>query len=212
LALSLSALLAGCATVREYVPIPRALLGEQATAKRVARIAVLPLAYRDGAGSRSCDLCPDRVVMDVTSEDDAMLLTAFMYEALARHPRLQVVPYETVASAQGGSMRATLDRLAQEQQLDAVVVGAVLELRDRIGDPRDPAQRGGAALYAALLDLPSGRPVWKRLYDHTPARPGRAMREYERIVVGEASKSLTAHEVAHVGVNRLVSSLVRAVR
>jgi hypothetical protein len=205
-------LVAGCATIEQYVRVPSGLLGDPGTAKRTARIAVLPFAYRDGNGARQCDICPDTLVMDVTSQDDALLMTAFLYEALTRHPRLQIVPYETVQAAQGDSMRATLDHLARTENLDAVVVGALLELRDRFGDPRSPDQRAGAAVYAALLDLPSGRPVWKRLYDHTPGRPTRAVREYERIVIGEESKALTAHEVAQAGIDRMASSLARAVR
>jgi hypothetical protein len=203
--------LAGCATVRKYVP--RSLLwGDGDTAKRVARIAVLPLAYRDGDGVRPCDACPDTLVMDVTSEDDALLVTAFFYEELARHPRLQVVPYDTIQAAQADTMRDTLTNLAATEQIDAVVVGALLELRERLGDPGNPDQRGGASVYAALLDLPSGEPIWKRLYDHTPARPGRAVREYERIIVGEESKAMSAHEVAQLGVEKMVSSLARSVR
>lgn len=213
-ALLLAAVLAtaGCSTIQQYVPLPRSWMGGSATAKRVARIAVLPFAYRDRNGSQPCDICPDKLVMDVTSEDDALLVTAFLYEVLARHPRLQVIPYETVRAAEGETMTDTLTRLAESEKIDAVVVGALLELRERLGDPRAPEQRAGASVYAALLDLPSGRPVWKRLYDHTPSRPGRAVREYERLIVGEESKALTAHEVAQVGIDRMASSLVRAVR
>jgi hypothetical protein len=209
-ALLVGSLTAGCATVKKYVP--RSLLGGGDTAKRLARVAILPLAYRDGDGVRPCDVCPDTLVMDVTSEDDALLVTAFFYEELARHPRLQIVPYETIQAAQADTMRDTLTNLAATEQVDAVVVGALLELRERLGDPRHPDQRGGASVYAALLDLPSGEPVWKRLYDHTPARPGRAVREYERIIVGEESKAMSAHEVAQLGVGKMVSSLARSVR
>jgi hypothetical protein len=201
---------AGCSTIERYVP--RGLLGDSGTAKRAARVAVLPFAYRDASGVKPCDLCPDKLVMDVTSRDDALLATAFLYEALARHPRLQIVPYESVQAVHGETMRETLTRLSETEKLDVVVVGALLELRERLGDPRDPEQRGGAAVYAAMLDLPSGRAVWKRLYDQTPGRATRPVREYERIVVGEESKAMTAREVVQVGIDRMASSLARAVR
>jgi hypothetical protein len=182
------------------------------TAKRVRHIAVLPMAYRAADGVHPCDMCPDTIVMDMTSAEDALLVTSFFYEALLRHPRLQVIPFETVQAATGPTMRDTITRLTETEQVDAVLVGGLLELRSRLGDPRDPSQRGGASVYAALLNLPSGRAVWKRLYDRSPGRPGTAVRQYERIVLGEESKTMTAEEVAHDGVGRMVKSLVRAIR
>jgi hypothetical protein len=197
----------GCSTIEQIMP-DNPLGGS--TVGKAARIAVLPFAYRGAGGVHACDLCPDTVVMARTSEDDALLVTAFFYEALTRHPRLQVVDFERIREVEGASMRDTLTRLAELEKLDAVIVGALLELRPRLGDPRDPEQRGGAAIYAALLDLPSGRLRWKRVYDRTPGRTGRAVRQYERLVVGEESKALSAYEVAQAGVERMVSSLARS--
>jgi len=178
---------------------------------RIVRIAVLPFAYRDAGNARTCDLCPDRLVMDKTSEDAALLVTAFFYEALAKHPRMQVVPYERIRELQGADMRETITRVSEAEDVEMVLVGAVLELRDRIGDPRSPQQRGGAAIYAAALQLPSGKPLWKRVYDRTPRRSSRAMREYELLVVGEESRAKTAEEVAEDGVQRMVASLADTV-
>jgi hypothetical protein len=140
--------------------LPDDFLSGKAKAGRVVKMAVLPFAYRDAAHTSACDLCPDRLVMDRTSEDASKLVTAFFYESLARYPRMQLVPYERVRELAGADMRETVTRVAEAEGVDVVVVGAVLELRDRLGDPRRPEQRGGAALYAAALELPSGRPVW----------------------------------------------------
>ena len=175
----------------------------------IKRIAVLPFAYRAIGGGMSCDLCPDRVVMDVTSEQDALLATAFLYEGLARYPRIQIVPYERVREFQGATMRETLTNLAEKEHLDTAIVGALLELRPRIGDPRDPKQRGGAAVYAALLDLPSGEPIWKRYYDRSPGRPGSIVHSYNRLV-GEEEHSLTDDEATREGIEGMVPGLVKA--
>ena len=199
-----------CSTLEGFSPA--ALLRGPAKGGRITNVAVLPFAYRDDAGVHPCDLCPDTLVMDVTSADDAELVTAFFYEALTRHPRVRVLPFERVSAGRGATMRETLDALAEGEQVDAVVVGALLELRPRIGDPRSPEQRGGAAIYAALLDLPSGRPIWKRVFDHSPRRPGTAIRQYQALVLGEEAKSLTAHEVAELGAARMAQSLARTVR
>jgi hypothetical protein len=203
--------LAACSTVGDVLP-ERFFRSPAKAGGRIARVAILPFAYRDDAATHPCDLCPDKLVMDVTSAGDAQLVTAFFYEALTRHPRIQVIPYDRVQASEGGTMRETLERLADSEDVDAVVVGALLELRQRIGDPREPRQRGGAAMYAALLDLPSGRPIWKRVFDHSPGRPGRAMRQYQSLVLGEEAKAMTAHEVAQLGASRMAQSLAGVVR
>jgi len=199
---------AGCSTVRKY--LPRNPFGP-GTAKHVRHIAVLPFAYRASDGVHPCDMCPDKLVMDVTSPEEALLITSFFYEALLGHPRIQIIPFETVQAAAGATMGETVERLSQTEKVDAVVVGALLELRERLGDPRSPSQRGGASVYAALVNLPSGHAAWKRLYDQSPGRPNTAIRQYERIVLGEESKTKTAEEVAHEGVARMVKSLVSSI-
>ncbi len=200
--------LTGCSTIRQYVP--RSLLGTQ-TAGRVRRIAVLPFAYRDASGAHPCDMCPDKLVMDTTSQEDALLVTAFFYEALLGHPRIQLIPFDTVQAAEGDTMGAKVQHLSDTEKIDGVLVGGLLEMRQRLGDPRAPSQRAGASIYAALLNLPSGHAVWKRLYDQSPGRANKAMRQYERLVNGEEDKTLTAEEVAHEGVERMVHSLVSSI-
>jgi len=196
----------GCSTVRRWLP------GDFGSDKGpIKRVAILPFAYRAADGATPCDLCPDRVVMDVTSERDALLVTAFLYEGLARYPRIQVIPFDHVRASQGATMRETLSNLAEKEHLDAAVVGAVLELRPRLGDPREPKQRGGAAVYAALLDLPSGAPIWKRFYDRSPGSAGRIMHSYHRLV-GEDERAMTDEEAAQAGITGMVPALVKALR
>lgn len=196
----------GCSTIRSWMP------GDIGSDKGpIQRVAVLPFAYRAAGGGVSCDLCPDKLVMDVTSEQDALLATAFLYEGLARYPRIQVIPYERVREYQGATMRETLTKLAEKENIDAAVVGALLELRPRIGDPRHPKQRGGAAVYVVLLDLPNGAPIWKRYYDRSPGRPGRIMHSYYELV-GEEEHALTADEATQEGIEGMVPGLVKALR
>jgi hypothetical protein len=203
-----SMLASGCTSLQDL--IPRDLLRPDDKGP-VRRIAVLPFAHRGAESSFLCDLCPDRVVMDVTSENDASLATAFLYEALTRYPRIQVLPYERVRQFQAPTMRETITKLAEQEKLDGVLVGALLELRPRLGDPRTPKQRGGAALYVALLDLPSGLPAWKRVYDRSSAPSGRAARSYHWLV-GEDERALTADETMEEGITRMVPSLIKALR
>jgi len=206
LLIALTVLASGCSTVRRWLP------GDLDSDKGpIKRIAVLPFAYRGAGGGVPCDLCPDRLVMAVTSEQDALLATAFLYEGLARHPRIQVIPYERVRQYQGATMRETLANLASKEHLDGAVVGALLEMRPRLGDPRDPKQRGGAAVYAALLDVASGEALWTRFYDRSPGRPGRIMHSYNKLV-GEEEHALTADEATQAGIQGMVPSLVKALR
>ena len=121
----------GCQRIRPYLP-DNPFISPEVPGK-IRTIAVLPFAYRDEQGGVPCTMCPNPVVMAPTSEDDALLVTAFFYEALTRHPRFQVVPPDVVARFMADTMEETTERLEVMQNVDAVLIGALLELRPRLG-------------------------------------------------------------------------------
>ncbi len=197
----------GCGALRQTVP---GLGGGEHG--RTLSIAILPFAYRDASGGLPCELCPDRLVMAPTSRDEALLVTAFFYEALESHPRFTVLPEETVSLFFDGSLAHTADRLRAEKGVEAVLVGGLLELRQRIGDPRAPDRRAGAAVYAALIGLNDGEILWKAFYDRDDRPGGRLRRQIGRLVGREHDLGRTAVEVAHEEAVEMVSELVDRVR
>ncbi|HET9064072.1 MAG TPA: hypothetical protein VFO62_12360, partial [Candidatus Binatia bacterium] len=175
-------------------------------------VAVLPFAYRDEQGTVPCSMCPNPVVMAPTSEDDALLVTAFFYEALTRHPRFQVVPPDIVARFMADTMEETTERLDVMQNIDAVLIGALLELRPRVGSPQSPTEPGGAAIYVALIDAKTKAQLWNRVFDRTQ-RPQNAVERGYEVVVGEQdSHWLSAQGIAQDAALELVKTMARTVR
>ena len=80
------------------------------------RIAILPVAYTDGVAGQPCDVCPASVAMQPTNALAARLVTGFIYEAIARHPRFLFPSPETVektmAATTGRSFRQATTALA----------------------------------------------------------------------------------------------------
>jgi len=187
-------------------------LGGEEQTREIRRIAILPFAYRGDDGGRPCDLCPRDVEMKPTSKDDADLVTAFFYEQATRYPRLTILPYDRVEQLSGATMRETVAQISVLEKVDAVLVGAVIELRDRGGDdPLHPTHPAGVAVYAALLELPSGTPVWSSLFDQDQGPETFTFGTMRKVVQGELKHWNSPLEMGHVAATRMVKSLVARV-
>jgi hypothetical protein len=208
--LAAAVFVSGCSTIRRYLPKNPFVTPEPVG--DVKKIAVLPFGYRDVDGKHPCSLCPNPVVMAETSEDDALLVTAFFYEALTRHPRFEVVPYETVRRLEGRTMRETMDRLEVMNDIHAVLTGALLELRPRVGDPANPEQRGGAAYYVVLIDAKTGEELWNRVFDKTQRPRNIATAGWQKLVSSKKSHWQTSLGIAQKGAVDLMNNMARTVR
>lgn len=210
LALAAIVVTGGCQRIRPYLPDNPFVSPE--VPGRIRRIAVLPFAFRDEHGTVPCSMCPNPVVMAPTSEDDALLVTAFFYEALTRHPRFQVVPPDIVARFMADTMEETTERLDVMQNIDAVLIGALLELRPRVGSPQSPTEPGGAAIYVALIDAKTRAQLWNRVFDRTQGPPGAVERGYEVVVGEQDAHWLSAQGIAQEAALELVKTMARTVR
>lgn len=201
--------LAGCASVRNFIAHP--LGTDESQAQGAAHtIAVLPFAYRTDDYRTECDMCPHGLVMAKTSERDARLVTALFYEALNNYPRFRIIPYRTVERHQHATMEDTVASLHDAQPFDVAVVGALLEVRDRIGDPRAPYRLGGASVYAAALAMPGGEPIWVQLFDGTKYPDHPVVQGAQRLMGWKDNdRQPTAEEIAEHGVKRLVKSMAK---
>jgi hypothetical protein len=210
--LALAALVSagGCQRIRPYLPDNPFISPE--VPGRIRKIAVLPFAYRDETGVVPCTMCPNPVVMAPTSEGDALLVTAFFYEALTRHPRFQIVQPETVSRYMADTMEETTERLEVMENVDAVLVGVLLELRPRLGSPQDPEEPGGAAIYLALIDARTKAQLWNRVFDRTQRPQNVIDRGYEVVVGGQNPHWLSAQGIAQDAALELTKTMARTVR
>jgi hypothetical protein len=105
------------------------LFGGEENKREIRRIAILPFAFRDAERTVPCTLCPDKLVLAETSEEDALLVTAFFHEALTTYPVLTVLSSESVERFRTEDMAESVDRIFAVEAVDAVLIGALMELR-----------------------------------------------------------------------------------
>ena len=185
------------------------MLGEESSMRR---IAILPVAYTDGSAGQPCDVCPPSVVMKPTSVLAARLVTGFVYEAVARHPRFLFPTPETVeksmASTPGRSMRAAALQLGTAGRAELVVAAALVELRPRVGPDDGPTQPAGVALYASLIDARTGEVVWSDTFDRDETGRNFILRAYDKLMNDAPVRWHSAEGYTEVAADELVEDLV----
>jgi hypothetical protein len=180
--------------------------GEKSSLRKVA---VLPVAYTDGTKTLACDLCGADVAMKPTSAKAARLVTGFVYEAVARHPRLLFPPPEVVDRAMAGrSMKEAAAQLHASGKADLVVVTALVELRPRIGPDDAPEKRAGVALHAALVDAASGKVLWSKSFDEDESSRGMVLRTYDALMNDAPVRYATAEAFSEYAVDDLIEDLI----
>lgn len=188
------------------------LFGGDENKRKIRRVAILPFGYRAVGENVACSLCPDKLVMAETSHSEAMLVTAFFHEALTTYPGLSILPFETVERFQGTTMSETMDRLYAMEEIDAVLVGALMELRPREGDPRTPTSAGGAAVYAALVEPLTERVLWSGYRDENQKPPPVTIQRMSEIISGEPVRWLSDLGQAQVYAEQLTKEMVKRIR
>ena len=176
------------------------------------RIAILPVAYADASGGQPCDLCPPSVQMKPTSALSARLVTGFIYEAIARHPRLLFPSPDAVekamAASPGRSMRQTAAQLAAAGRADAVVVAALVELRPRVGPDDAPTQPAGVALYTAIMDARTDAVRWSDTFDRDESGRGIFRGVYDKVMNDRPIRWNSAESYSEHAVDELIEDLV----
>jgi len=189
----------GCATMRSSDEL------------EVRRIAILPFAYRGVDDAVPCSVCPDQLDPLPTSREDALLVTAFFHEALTTYPRLSILPFEAVDRLLVDDMVATMDRLYAAEEVDAVLVGMLMALRPREGDPREPDAPAGASIYAALVEPLTERVFWVGTREGVQQPPPITLRRLSEIISGEPIRWHSDLGQAQLYANELVKEMVKQI-
>lgn len=200
------------AASEQGAPPPAPKQEEEDGERSLRKVAVLPVAYSDGAGGQPCDLCPPSLVMKPATRVQSRLLTGFIYEAVARHPRILFPTPESVDQAvqasPGGSFRQAMAALAAAGRADYVIAVALLELRPRVGPDDAPEQPAGAAVYASLLDARSGEVLWSDTFDENESSRGVFLGAYDRVMNDKPVRWYSAEEFSEYAADELIEDLV----
>lgn len=172
------------------------------------KIAILPVAYRDAAGGYACDLCGDAVQMQETGAAAARLATGFLYEAVARHPRILFPNHQSVEKVASRGMRQAAADLAAGGSADAVIVAALVELRPRVGPDDSPEKPAGVTMFLSLVDARSGTALWSKTFDREEAPPSWFRLLLHKIWGDTPRRWSTAEGYTEVAADNLVEDLI----
>jgi len=93
-------------------------------------------------------------------------------------------------------------------EVDAVLVGAVIDMRERVGSPFSPRKPAGATLYAELIDARTRKTLWSGRFDADQRPPGGLRHAFGRIVRGGPTRWDSALVFARTGAHKLVASMM----
>lgn len=172
------------------------------------KIAILPVAYRDAAGGFACDLCGDAVQMKETNATAARLATGFLYEAIARHPRILFPNHQAVEKVASRGMRQAAADLAAGGTADAVIVAALVELRPRVGPDDSPEKPAGVTMFLSLVDARSGTVLWSKTFDREESAPSWYRLVLHKIWGDTPRRWSTAEGYTEVAADNLVEDLI----
>jgi hypothetical protein len=193
-------------------PAPSTSTAVEVEGSSLRKVAILPIAWTDGTSGQPCDLCPPSVALKPTDAVSARLATGFIYEAVARHPRFLFPPHaaveKTVEATPGRSMRQAMATLSSGGRSDYVIVAALIELRQRVGDNQDPETPAGATMYAALIDARSGETLWSDTFDDNESSRGMVLGAYDKVMNDRPVRWSTAQEYCEYAIDSLIEDLV----
>lgn len=185
---------------------------EQVEGSSLRKIAILPVAWTDGTNGQPCDLCPASVVMKPTDLLSSRLATGFIYEQVATHPRFLFPPHsvieKTMEQAPDRSMKAAAAALAASNRADYVIVAALVELRQRVGDDDKPEQPAGVEMYAALIDTHTFATLWSDTFNENESSRGMVLGTYDKVMNDKPIRWHTAQEFSEHAVDTLIEDLV----
>jgi hypothetical protein len=193
-------------------PAASASASAEVEGSTLRKVSILPVAWTDGTTGQPCDLCPATLSMKPTDALSARLATGFVYEAIARHPRFLFPPHsaveKTMEQTPGRSMRQAMATLSAGGRSDYVIVTALVELRQRVGDNQNPETPAGATVYAALIDARSGETIWSDTFDDNESSRGMILGTYDKVMNDRPIRWSTAQEYSEYAIDSLVEDLV----
>jgi hypothetical protein len=173
-------------------------------AKRSELVAVMPVERSQPP--------PDAAGSEVDG-DAGPVITAAIYGALSGSYEWRFVPDLTVADAMQSVSPLDPDTqraqaLAKAVNADAVIFGSVWRYVERVGTPANVERPASVAFTLRLLSMSSGEVVWEDTFDETQETVGSAVVAW-MLFWEDPPHWMTAAELTHVGVDRMIDSLSR---
>jgi len=204
-----------CLPIRAFAQSAAALTGIQ-----VKKIGVTPFFKGRYGSSIGETLSAPLSQLQFNPEDIVAtcdrVLTGYVQEALQKRHGEKVIPLNDV--------RTVFDRIPKNEAVDTprdlaqktghalgtdlIIVGTVWKFKERVGGAMAVESPASVAFAVGLIDVTSGRMLWKAAFDKTQRSLSEDIRD-ARAFFQKGAKWLTANELARYGVNEIFKKFPR---
>jgi len=164
----------------------------------------------DKGESLNCPIC-DLYFRSENIKDGAdRAITRYVQEVLERRYRDKVISLEEVSRLYQeiprddtkDTPRSLAQKAGEALGADLMIVGTVWRYRDRVRDPMGPERGASVAFDMYLIEVSSGRTVWKAKFDETQ-RPLTEDIRGAKVLIKKGAKWLSPDELASYGVEEV---------
>jgi TolB-like protein len=178
------------------------------------KIGVMPFfkgrRSADAGETLTCPLCELSFRFENIKEDADRALTHSVQEVLERRYRGKVIAMEEVSRVYQeisrddakDTPRSLAQKAGEVLGADLMIVGTVWRYRDRIRYDMGLETGASVAFEIYLIDVPSGKTVWKQRFDETQ-RPLTEDIRGAKVLLKKGARWLTADELACYGVEEV---------
>jgi TolB-like protein len=175
------------------------------------KIGVMPFfkgrRSTDTGESLTCPICELSFVSENVKDGAARALTGYVQEALERRHGAKVIALDEVSSAYQeiprddtkDTPRSLARKTGEALAADLMIAGTLWRYRDRVRDPLGPGRGASVAFDMYLIEVSSGKTLWKARFDETQRPLTRDIRG-AKVLLKKGVKWLSADELARYGV------------
>lgn len=157
--------------------------------------------------SLTCPICELTFVSENVKEGAARALSSYVQEALERRHGAKVIAFGKVTSAYQeiprddtkDTPRSLGRKTGEALAADFMIAGTLWRYRDRVRDPIGPGRGASVAFDMYLIEVSSGKTLWKARFDETQ-RPLTKDIRGAKVLLKKGLKWLSADELARYGV------------
>jgi hypothetical protein len=178
------------------------------------KIGVMPFfkgrRSADTGETLTCPICELSFKSENIKDSADRAITSYVQEALERRYRDKVIALDEVSRVYQeiprddtkDTPRSLAQKAGEALGADFMIVGTVWRYRDRIQEPMGPGRGASVAFDMYLMDVPSGRAVWKAKFDETQ-RPLTEDIRGAKGFIKKGARWLSADELARYGVEEV---------
>ena len=178
------------------------------------KIGVLPFfkgrRSTDTGETLICPICELSFKSENIKDSADRAITSYVQEALERRYRDKVIFLDEVSRVfqeiprddTKDTPRSLAQKAGEALGADLMIAGTVWRYRDRVRDPMGPGRGASVAFDMYLMEVPSGRALWKVKFDETQ-RPLTEDIRGAKGLIKKGVRWLSADELARYGVEEV---------